>query len=275
MRPDFLVIGAMKAGTTSMYRYLRDHPQIQMSTTKELHFFSEPDVWGRGWEWYGSQFPERRPETVAMGEASTTYTKFPELPGVAARIAEHLPEAKLVYLVRHPVERMRSQYLHRVGEATESRPIDRALLEDPSYLHWSQYAMQIEQYLEHFERSRMLITTSESLRTDRAAILAEVYGFLGADRSWTDPVQEQEFYRAEDRVGFRPAVGRLARHRRLRRLARRAPGWVRRAGLGSFDVSRAELSPAVRVELEARLRGDVTKLRSYLDPSFDGWGIDA
>lgn len=273
MPPDFLVIGAMKSGTTSLYRYLRDHPEIQMSTTKELHFFAEPEVWARGWEWYESQFPVRAAETVAMGEASTSYTKFPELGGVPARIAEHLPEVKLIYVLRHPVERMRSQYLHRIGEATESRPIDQALVEDSSYLHWSQYATQIQKYLEVFDRDRLLVLTSEHLKSDRRATLERVYGFLGADPTWTDPVQDEEFYRAEDKHGFGPTASRLAHYPRLRRLARRAPRWVKRAGLGSIDTSKGSLSPNIRATLASRLREDVTALRAFMPEDFDGWGI--
>ena len=82
-RPDFLVIGAMKCGTTSLYRYLRAHPQIQMAEPKELHFFSEPEVWARGWDWYEQRFPVREAATVAVGEASTSYTKYPQYPNVA------------------------------------------------------------------------------------------------------------------------------------------------------------------------------------------------
>ena len=274
MRPDFIVIGAMKSGTTSLYRYLRDHPQIQMSTPKELHFFSEQDVWGRGWAWYETRFPERLAATRAVGEASTSYTKFPQFPGVPARIAEHLPDVRVVYVVRHPIERMRSQYLHRLGEATESRPIDRALIEDPSYLDWSRYATQVEQYLAHFDRRQLLIITSESLRSERRETLATVYRFLGADEDWTDPVQDEEFYRAEEKRGFRPTAGRLARHPRLRKIARRAPALLKRAALGSIDVSQGALSPRIQTQLESELRSEVTALRAFMDERFDGWGID-
>ena len=83
MLPNFLVIGAAKAGTTSLYHYLRAHPQIYMSERKELNFFIEKDGWEKGQEWYEKQF-ERAGDAVAIGEASPNHSKYPLFPGVPA-----------------------------------------------------------------------------------------------------------------------------------------------------------------------------------------------
>src|SRR5215211_9390855 len=106
--PNFLVIGAMKAGTTSLYHYLRHHPQVFMPEIKELNFFNPLRNWRRGVEWYEEQFEGIPDSVVAIGEASTSYTKFPWIREVPARITSVLGEIRLIYVVRDPIERMQS-----------------------------------------------------------------------------------------------------------------------------------------------------------------------
>lgn len=110
MLPNFLIIGARKAGTTSMYYYLQAHPQVYMSPEKELKFFVPEKNWTRGVAWYEQYFDEAG-DAIAIGEASPSYTRYPRSRGIPALIAEVLPKARLIYLVRHPVDRMVSHYL--------------------------------------------------------------------------------------------------------------------------------------------------------------------
>jgi len=141
--PDFLVIGAMKCGTTSLYHYLREHPQVFMPQLKAPEFFAEASNWHRGVDWYRRQFAGAGAEVLAIGEASNVYTKYPRYMDVPARIAGHIPDARLIYVVRDPVERIRSHYRTRVAEGTESTPFDVAVFENPIYLDYSRYAMQV------------------------------------------------------------------------------------------------------------------------------------
>jgi hypothetical protein len=115
--PTFLVIGAMKAGTTSLHRCLSNHPDVFMSAPKELDFFEKN--WSRGWEWYRSQF---QAGDVAMlrGESSTNYAKYPRFGGVAGRIHRSLPDVKLIYLLRIWGRRRRLA-LGSMSLGTESR----------------------------------------------------------------------------------------------------------------------------------------------------------
>src|SRR3990172_6737479 len=197
--PTFLIIGAMKTGTTSLYHYLAHHPQVHMPRQKEIDFFSEPAIWRLGWEWYLGQFASAPSSAVAIGEASTSYTKFPEFSDVPRRIAERLPRVRLVYLIRHPVERIHSQYAHHVLMGDERRPISEALLADPRYLNTSQYAMQLEQYLRYFDRDQILIVQAEHLRSVRRTTVRRIFTFLGIDPEWTSPVIDQEFYQTAER----------------------------------------------------------------------------
>lgn len=286
--PSFLVIGAMKAGTTSLYHYLRHHPQVFMPRIKELDFFAGESNWRRGLGWYARQFAEAGPTAIAIGEASTAYTKYPHYQGVAERIAEHIPQALLVYVVRHPIERIRSHYQHRVAVGAETEPMECALIENPIYLDYSRYAMQIDRYLQHFPRERLLIVTSEGLRHDRLDTIRNVYTFLGVDPDWVPPTIDREFYRTEGRPVYPSALWPVRRTiRRWFPAAKRAKELVdsfslrvsedRGGGSGgppAFGSSaRAEIPPGLRGLLEDRLRDDVRRLRTYLGPAFDGWGI--
>src|ERR687895_490160 len=118
MLPNFLIIGAAKAGTTSMWAYLREHPQVFMAEPKELHFFVAESNWKRGMRWYESHFQDAT-NAVAIGEACGAYTRFPRFRGVSERIASIVPHARLIYLVRHPIDRMVSNYVLNLSLGVE------------------------------------------------------------------------------------------------------------------------------------------------------------
>jgi Sulfotransferase domain len=276
MLPNFLIIGAAKAGTTSLYRYLREHPQVHMSETKELKFFTSRTRWRLGLRWYGKQF-EGAGSALAVGEASPSYTRYPLYRGVPGRIARVMPEGRLIYLVRNPIDRMRSQYIHRVLQGREHRQLDEAVFADPSYLDVSRYALQIEQYLSYFVAEQLLILTTEDLRTARAATLRRVYTFLGVDPGWESPALEHEFNRTSQLHAQRQVAKPLLLGLRLGVWAGVAPRTVHRLSHRPTDVrlnpNQVAFSEPVRQRLQAALRDDVTQLRKYLGPEFDGWGI--
>ena len=280
--PTFIVIGAMKAGTTSLYHYLRNHEQIFMPKVKELDFFADGANWSRGLEWYRQQFSGVGDE-LAWGEASTLYTKYPQYDGIPERIAAVVPNVKLIYLVRDPIVRMRSHYQHRVALGAETGPPETALLENPIYLAYSKYAMQLERYLEHFPREQLLVITSESLRNDRAATVRSVYEFLGVDPTLSPPALETEFYTTAQRRSYPPLVWKARRFlKRHVPQAKRAKELVdsmmaRRNGaappLSTGAPADAVISPELRAQLAELLRDDVARLRGYMTPNFDGWGL--
>jgi hypothetical protein len=282
--PDFLVIGAMKAGTTSLYHYLAAHPQVFMPKVKELDFFTEELSWSRGWDWYRRQFSGASAGTKAVGEASTSYTKYPRYQGAADRIARHLPNARLIYVVRDPFERIRSHYQHNVAIGQEERPIDEAVARNHVYLDYSRYATQIERYLEYFDRSQCLLVTSEDLRSRREETMRTVFMFLEVAEDERIGNLEEEFYKTEDR----PAYGRmLGGARRL--LKERFPTAVglwrgrflpasikRRLGRpvkSAPALSSVTMSAATREAIKGELYEDVKRLRSYMGDDFEGWGI--
>jgi hypothetical protein len=280
--PNFLVIGAMKAGTTSMHRYLDAHPDIFMAEQKELNYFIEELNWSRGQAWYAEHFADANTQ-IARGEASPGYAGHPFRRGVPARIAQLIPDARLVYLVRHPIERMRSQWVHRTLRGLERRSPTEALLDDIRYLSKSQYALQVEQYLEQFPRERLLIVVTEELRADRAGVMGRVFAFLGVDPGWSGPVLDQEFHQTADKVARRGPMPVPALARRLPgygAIVQRAPHAVRRAYATvarpltrGRDPRTVALSDDLRRELERRLADDIERFAGFMPPTFDAWGL--
>jgi hypothetical protein len=290
MLPNFVVIGAQKSGTSSLYSYLNSHPQVFMSTPKEPQYFATERNWSLGQEWYESLFRDAG-EATAVGEASTVYTKHPVHHGVPERMARLIPEARLIYLLRHPVERIRSHYEHLLRLGSESRPLAVAVLEDPKFVNYSSYAFQIEQYLDWFPRNQMLVVTSEDLRNKRRATLRRVFEFLGIDETWAPPQMDVEHNSTRKLQGrsFARKLKQLPGYRTIgRALPPRAKSvywriaskstyvWLRRDSDLEVETSLrnlASMPDGVRRELESRLAHDVARLRERLGSEFDGWGI--
>lgn len=280
--PNFLVIGAMKAGTTSLYHYLRHHPQICMAETKEVNFFNPLRNWRRGLEWYEKQFQHASDDVVAIGEASTSYTKFPWIRGVPERIVSVLGDVRLIYVVRPPIERMRSHYLHNLATGQEWRPIEEAFSGESMYLNISRYGLQIERYLPYFSLEQVLVIESSSLRDDRVETLRKVFRFLGVDDSWTPSLIEHEFYRSVDRNMKPQLIRKMRRISRLQTIAVYVPEPIKRwkrnladeLPVKQLDTSRGDLSDELVETIRDSLRDDVAKFRSFVGSGFDGWGID-
>lgn len=204
--PELVVIGAMKAGTSALHRYLDDHPSIAMSGAKELNFFFGPDGaasaddgwhrgnWHRGLDWYAAQHDQTAP---VRGEASPGYTS-PSHPEAAARMAAVLPDARLIHLVRDPLERAISQYRHHRREGTENRSMADALLDPESqYVARSRYAERLTPFLAVFPRDQLLVVAQEELLHDRPATLAQVYSFVGVDPAHWSPALDLRWHTAE------------------------------------------------------------------------------
>lgn len=242
--PTFFIIGAARAGTTSLHYYLSQHPQIQMSATKEPHFFAGP----AGDLAYGAprvdRFDDYRalfdPRVSVRGEASPSYAAFPRRVGVPARIKELVPDARLIYLVRDPIERTVSHYRHRVATEGERRDFTTALEDlEPAniYLCASRYATQLEQYLAHFPADRILVIQQSDLRRARRETLRRIFGFLEVDGDFTSPAFATE-YRGSD-------------------AGRRYPAWYRIAIDVGAKTPLSLLPVPVRRRLRARVEGAV------------------
>lgn len=174
--PEFMIIGAMKAGTTTLYEYLLRHREIFMCPNKEPMFFSREPVYARGLEWYRSLFSGAS-DDQRCGEASTCYSRWPHYDDVPARIAQVVPDVKLIYLMRHPVERAYSHYGHLVFEGV-NQSFEQALESEPQITDTSLYMRQINRFLTHFDRQQLLLLTFDDLKGDTVGVLEQVQRFL-------------------------------------------------------------------------------------------------
>ncbi len=284
--PTFVIIGAMKAGTTSLYHYLGEHPEIQMASVKETNFFSGPPN--------GVPYPaglkriERLdeyeqlfdPAFAVRGEASPSYTVYPRRKGVPERIKDLVPEAKLIYLVRDPIERAVSQYDHHVSYENERLSLEDAL--DPSdrdgrYTGPSFYAAQLERYLKHFPLERVLIVDQADLLADRQATLREIFAFLAVDESFHSQRFDREMNMGQELRGYSPLVVliRRARATPLRRLPRGLRVFLRRqaARLASRPLQRSSLSDDLRARLQELYAEDAKRLRELTGKTFSTWSV--
>jgi len=269
----------MKGGTTSLWSYLREHPQVFLTSPKEPHFFTQGGrgTWDRGIPWYEGLFDGAHAAT-ARGEASASYTLWPEYDGVPDRIAHTVPTMKLIYLVRNPIERLRSHYIHNVRRGNERRPFADVLIEDSPYLAGSSYTTQLERYLEYFQPHQILVITSENLRFDRIASLQRVFSFLGVDCEFTPSNIDVEFNDSTKKGGsVRPSWVRIAKVPGVRRLAQLTPGGIRERSdiltRGTLDTASIVVGDELTARLVDRLRPEVEGLRPFLTTEFDGWGI--
>ena len=279
MLPQLVVIGTMKGGTRSLYEYLKAHPQVFMSTPKELNFFSYDEHWARGIEWYEGHFAgtEAAGATV-VGEASPSYSAAGEYPATVERMASVVPEARIIYLVRNPVDRIQSHYQHRARSGARMAPIDDEVLADPAYIDRSSYASQIERYLQRFPAERLLVIPSERLQRDRETTMAEVYRFIGVDDALAPrDALTSEFSRSSERRVARRGTGRIRHHPVTKRVVTALPRSLRTrlSPLSSVPSTAAHLrlSDVTRRVLAERLAPEVTRLRAHLPDDFDGWDI--
>jgi len=267
MLPNLVVIGAMKCATTSLHHYLDLHPQIAMARERGLDFFLE-DRFGRGVEWYAAQFRD----APLRGDTSPRYTNDPLDAGVPERMAAVLPNARLVYVVRDPVERIVSHYTHYVAAGYEDRSLEQALggldgaPERNPYVCRSLYRRQLDRYLGVYPLERIRVIHYEDLRDRRRETLAELFRFLGVDPAFEHPAFDRVHHRTAAKR--RPSrFGRWLGERverplaplpqdlrvRLREILVRP--WSQR-------VARPDLDPALRDRLRELLQPDADGLRA-------------
>lgn len=177
-RPDFIIIGAMKSATSTLHVQLAHQPGFWMSEPKEPNFFSDDDVWAKGLAWYASLF-DQAPAGHLRGESSTHYTKLPYYRSCLARMREHVPDARLIYVMRHPIDRLVSHYMHGWLETSMSGDIDQAVQRYPQLVDYGRYAMQLRPFLETYGPDRVLPVFFERLTRHPQDELERVCRFLG------------------------------------------------------------------------------------------------
>ncbi|MDX6511747.1 MAG: hypothetical protein QOE36_1251 [Gaiellaceae bacterium] len=279
MLPNLIIIGAAKSGTTALHRYLRVHPEIWMSPIKELNYFVAEQNWGRGIDWYSRWFPRDLP---VRGESSPKYSCAPKHPGVPDRMVTVVPDTRLIYVVRDPLERMRSDYVDAVYHAGMRWPVApfEEQLRDPTSRVYSQscYWQQLQLYRAHFPDDRIHLVQHEALRDRRDETLRSVFRFLGVDESFTHGSFRRLHNETRPKRRRRPAAEKAANT--LTRwvgpsVSARARGWIPAVLSRPFtdEIPWPEIPPALRPELEATFHAEAERLRSWSGLTLESWSV--
>ena len=294
--PNFLVIGAAKAGTTSLYNYLKEHPQIYMSPHKEPRFFAlegKPiDFQGPGdltrfkfvtnIESYLALFEEVYHE-VAIGEASPWYLYVPQAP---KRIKNHIPNAKLIAILRDPVERAYSNFLHAVSEELEPlndftqamEAEEERIRHNWSYRwHYKQkgfYSVQIKRYYALFDRDQIRFYLYDDFITSPMSVMQDIFRFLGVDDTFVPNTSQKH------------NVSRLPKNKMLDKLFRQPnsmksllkpffPSSLRKqvkTNLINLNFQKKpQLLPEVRKQLIEEYREDILRLQELIQRDLSAW----
>jgi hypothetical protein len=257
--PDFLIIGGMKCGTSSLHAYLGTHPDVFTTAQKEINFFDKP-VASAQLDEYTRHFAAAGPALVA-GESSPNYTKNRKTPRVVQRIARYVPNVKLVYLLRDPVARILSHYEHNVRKGRELRPFAESVDAGSNYVMTSRYAWHLRHYLQVFPREQVLVVFTEDLRNQRHATVQRVLRFLEVnERVSLDLDREYNVFAQHSREASDDLIDGNANE-------------VSYAEVGGKRVPTARLTRSMRLHLEDALRDDVEELRDILGDGFTYWGM--
>jgi hypothetical protein len=293
--PNFIVIGASRSGTTSIHRWLSDHPDVFVPREKSPNYFAAPEPvpsweppqarvmarqWVRDLETYESLF-DGAASRPAIGDVSPVYL---QATGIAARIRERCPDVKLIALLRDPAERAFAHFLGRRRDGIEpvssfAARIERELAEPlpdevafGHYLGCGRYHHFLQPYLADFDRSQLRLYLYDDLVDDPVALMTDLLEFVGADPT-VRPATEVRLNRSGEirnpwkRAVWTRSVGIRTRLRPI------LPARLRRAGGAAFltDIDKPELDPSTRARMVDVLRDDVLALARLLDRDLSGW----
>lgn len=275
IHPEFLIIGAMKCATSSIHDQLARCKGISMSDPKEPNFFSDPDNWAMGLSWYESLFSSM-PASDLKGESSTHYTKLPTYPKCARRVHEFIPNAKLIYVMRDPIDRIVSQYIHEwsMRMIDDGCSIDEAIREYPILVDYSKYAMQLSPYIELFGIDAILPVFFERIKANPQLELERIAAHIG----YTGQVdwQKNDAKNVSSQRQRRNPVLNTILDVRLIQMARRTllPESVRAKVRSKWTMKeRPELSSASIEYLHEQLNPDLARLADLLGRDLDCAGF--
>jgi hypothetical protein len=278
--PNLVIIGGLKCGTTSIHHYLGLHPQVQMSKPKELNYFVAELNWDLGPDWYASRFDDR---FEVRGESSPHYTNLPRFSGVAERIRAKLgTDVRLVYMVRDPIKRILSHWVHAKGAGYEARELEPTLsAPDSAYVHRSMYWMQLQPYLDLFESEQIEVITQEELQGEREETMRRAFRFAGVDEGFTSEQFSREWEKSSakesDKYQLMERLIKLPGFRSFDRNFDRLPESLRWVVERIVHDPEEASAPKPRLPddlfetLRERFRDDVAALQDFAGRGFARW----
>ncbi|PWJ43297.1 sulfotransferase family protein [Sediminitomix flava] len=274
---DFILIGAMKSGTTSLADNLAVHPQINFSEPKEPHFFCNSD-WRKRLKEYEKCF-KLNDQNLLRGEGTTSYAKYPMHPHIVEDLYEYNPNLKIIYLMREPVSRAISHYIHCVLRKFEhEKEINKALLNNSEYVNTGRYYMQIEPYLNVFGRHQVLLLPFEEYIQNSIGTYEKIANFLEIEK---DPFLKQKVTHSNRGIGLYrddQRVDKLLTNSSLTKLKDLFPQSLRTFVAKSlYQLTRSKVSEVPKVNDRVKeyiyraSRGDLNKIEDLLGYRVDSW----
>lgn len=266
MLPDFIIIGAMKCGTSTLQVQLAAQQGVFMSTPKEPNYFSDDAVFARGQAWYEGLFAAAA-ATDLKGEASTHYTKLPTYPQTVARMSAMLKAPRLIYVMRDPIRRAVSHYMHEWSMGNMGDDPVAAFDAHPELIDYSRYAMQIQPYLDQYGRDAIHLVSFEQMTAAPQRILSGIGAFLGRDDLvWDDTIGAQNV--SAERVRRLPLHGLIVDNPVATALRRTL---VPKALRNRIRAARQmKTRPELPADLRARLAGLLAEDQARLAALFPG-----
>lgn len=291
MLPNFIIIGAPKAGTTSLYHYLSEHPQVFMSDPKEVNFFSGEEIDAQGlyynynktksFEEYKELFSDCSTEK-AIGEGSVSYLFYPKTP---EKIKEVLPDVKTIVLLRNPLERGYSHYLmdYRLGlvdlsydeivyKSTEHKNLD---LYYQQYVSLGLYYEQIKRYLDTFGEEQVKIYLQEDLRNNSEKVISDLYDYLEIDQSYVPDTNKEHNSFSMPKSGL---IHKLYSSYFLRTiLSRFIPSNMKEFLFNTFfeRTKKPKMNQETKAYLLNLYKPDIQNLEKLIDRNLSDWYRDA
>jgi hypothetical protein len=279
MKPDSLVIGASKCGSTTLSSLISYHPDIYM-VPHEVQFFADDNIYDRGFSWYENLFASGMGHQ-RLGENSNKYTMKEVYPKAIDRILEYfdVPSLKLVYIVRHPLEMMESFWIEKRSHGGESVHYDFnvAVKEDRDYLlHVANYWQQLSIYFQHFKTEQIHIVFLNELKANRSQVMADCYRFLGVDPEVAKSLPTTHLNQSQGKTVTSPIKSRLRRHLPgYKSLVSLVPNSHRRRLTSYFFKgginSRPKWNPQIRNWAIQELSEDTQKFLDYCGKPVDYW----
>lgn len=276
MKPDFIVLGVMKCGTSSVCAYLEDHPEVFMLPNCDPNYFCDDSNFEKGTQWYEAHFAGRNGEKIC-GEGSNGYSWGARFPNSAPRMFEYHPGLKLVYMVRHPIERMVSAWIQNRSDCGDAVPpsLNRCFIEEPDWIvNESRYWENISHYRRLFPDLQIFVGFLEDLQRDKVALFTRLTEFLGV--SPMPPAKREH---------LNPTIGKAipspfysALHRVPRPVKQLVPAQLKEAMRKKFLTQRVHEKPrfsdAIRRQATEAVRSDAERFLEYAGKPRDFWKFD-
>jgi len=259
MLPDFLIIGAMKAGTSTLHYSLQSHPSVGMSKKKEVNFFNAN--FDKGTSWYKQQFLLGK---QFYGEASPNYARIHLYPDTPKYMYKVLPKLKLIFILRDPMERLLSHLHHDLyRDRISYKEINNVVLENEDYIKTSSYGWQLENYLKYYDIEQFHFVTFEQLEVNFQKVMSDILNFIGVDNYNFEDQKQYNSTNSKYLIKYHDKI-----HRYLPFLSK---AYHLLFYFINYKIPRPVLTPEVNLLIKDKLKEDVSVLEQLTKATYSDW----